>query len=132
MALIDVVEGSGEKGKGFKDFVKQEVDTAFFDTDTHAAFLLVDGREMKTILEETDVRQHNTHWEAGAKQNFDTGLYKANLILYLKAEDYGPKPKVGKELVLASREEGWKRTYNILKCEEEDGVYRMTLNRVRQ
>lgn len=73
----------------------------------------------------------SAHWEAGAKQNFDTGLYTAHTILYIRVEDYGPKPKIGKQLVL---DKGTKsqRTYTINLCQEESGVYRMTMERTRQ
>lgn len=64
-------------------------------------------------------------------ENFDTGLYTAHTILYIRVEDYGPKPKIGKQLVL---DKGTKsqRTYTINLCQEESGVYRMTMERTRQ
>ena len=92
---------------------------------------IVDGKEHPIVIEEEDVRRHSAHWEAGAKQNFDTGLYNAHTILYIKVSDYGPRPKVGKYLEL---DEGTdhKRTYKIIHCEEDVGVYRMTMERTRQ
>lgn len=83
------------------------------------------------VLEDDDLREHSAHWEAGAKQNFNTGLYTAHTILYIRVEDYGPKPKIGKQLVL---DKGTKsqRTYTINLCQEESGVYRMTMERTRQ
>ena len=116
----------------FKECAAMEIDATFFDQSEHAEEYKVDGRTMLCIREETDLRKHSAHWEAGAKQNFDTGLYTAHTILYIKAKDYGPKPKVKKELVLEHQKEGWKRTYSIVKCGEEDGIYRMTLERTRQ
>ncbi|MFR8330925.1 MAG: hypothetical protein ACLU9S_00015 [Oscillospiraceae bacterium] len=50
----------------------------------------------------------------------DTGLYKAHTILYIRTEDYGPKPKVGKPLVMDAGTDH-KRTFDIMKCEEEAG-----------
>ena len=38
------------------------------------------------------MREHAAHWEAGAKQNFDTGLYDSYRILYISVEDYGEMP----------------------------------------
>lgn len=115
----------------FKACAAEDIDAIFFNVDEHADMHLIDGREAPVILEEGDLREHTSHWEAGAKQNFDTGLYKAHTILYIKAEDYGPKPKVGKQLVMDAGTKR-KRTYAIVKCEEEAGVYRMTLERTRQ
>ena len=47
--------------------------------------------------------------------------------VYKRQEDYGPKPKQGKLLTLDK-----KLTYLIQKCDEESGVYRMTMERTRQ
>ena len=89
------------------------------------------GKDVLIVLEDDDLREHSAHWEAGAKQNFDTGLYTAHTILYIRVEDYGPKPKIGKQLVL---DKGTKsqRTFTINLCQEESGVYRMTMERTRQ
>ena len=51
-------------------------------------------------MDDQRLKEHNSHWEAGAKQNFDTGLYTASTVLYIRVKDYGPKPKIGKHLVM--------------------------------
>lgn len=137
MALFELDQIYGEEAEEeweaptFKDCAAADIDLAFFNGDEHAELHIVDGTEYLVIVEEEDVRQHAAHWEAGAKQNFDTGLYNAHTILYIRAKDYGPRPKIGKYLVL---DEGTdhKRTYKIMHCEEDSGVYRMTMERVRQ
>lgn len=111
----------------FKDCAAADLGDVFFREDEHADWHLVDGKRALVILEESDIRDHSAHWEAGAKQNFDTGLYTARAVLLIRVEDYGPKPKQDKVLVLDN-----KRTYLIKKCGEESGVYRMTLERTRQ
>lgn len=111
----------------FKDYAAADLGGVFFREGEHADWHLVDGKRALVILEESDIRKHSAHWEAGAKQNFDTGLYTAHAILFIRAEDYGPKPKQDKVLVMDN-----KRTYLIKKCGEESGVYRMTLERTRQ
>jgi hypothetical protein len=115
----------------FRDCVKKDIDLAFFNVSEHADMHLVDGKECPVVIEDEDLREHSAHWEAGAKQNFDTGLYTAHTILYIRAADYGPKPKIGRELVLDAGTDH-KRTYTIMLCEEDEGVYRMTLERIRQ
>ena len=117
MALFELKQDTGSEAAApwapptFKDCVAADICAAF--------------------LEDDDLREHSAHWEAGAKQNFDTGLYTAHTILYIRVEDYGPKPKIGKQLVL---DKGTKsqRTYTINLCQEESGVYRMTMERTRQ
>ncbi len=136
MALFEITqdyENEKEEWKRptFKDCAKADISLAFFNLDEHAETHTIDGKEAPVIIEESTLREHSAHWEAGAKQNFDTGLYTSHTILYIKAADYGPRPKVGKDLVV---DKGTKeqRTFTILQCKEEDGVYRMTMQRVRQ
>lgn len=137
MALFELKQDYGNVEEGlpppptFKDCVAADIDLVFFNGNEHADIHLIDGKEALVIVEEGGLREHNSHWEAGAKQNFDTGLYTAYTILYIRVEDYGPKPKVGKQLVMDAGTDH-KRTYSIEKCEEERGVYRMTLERTRQ
>lgn len=137
--LFDLIQDYGDKSEDaeasslcFKDFAKMDVDDTFFNGNEHADLHTIDGgKEVLVIFEETDLRERSAHWEAGAKQNFDTGLYTAHAILYIRVEDYGPKPAVGKRLVM---DEGtdFQRTYTIKKCADEAGVFRMILERTRQ
>ena len=126
MALFEITqdyENEEEwKRPTFKDCAKADISLAFFNLDEHAETHTIDGKEAPVIIEESTLREHSAHWEAGAKQNFDTGLYTSH---------YGPRPKVGKDLVV---DKGTKqqRSFTILQCKEEDGVYRMTMQRVRQ
>ena len=123
----DYENADQEKKRTFKDFASEDISAVFFNGDEHADLHNVDGKDVLVILEKSDVRDHSTHWEAGAKQNFDTGLYNRHIILYIRVEEYGPKPKQGKLLMLDK-----KLTYLIQKCDEESGVYRMTMERTRQ
>ncbi len=130
-ALFDLVQdyenAEQQQKRTFKDYAAADISAAFFNGDEHADLHNVDGKDVLVILEKLDVRDHSAHWEAGAKQNFDTGLYNRHIILYIQVDDYGPKPKQGKLLTIDK-----KLTYSIRKCDDEGGVYRMTLERVRQ
>lgn len=132
MALVEIEEhiGEGRETSTFKTQVEADVKGIFLNGEEFADAYTVDGKETLCVLDESDAREHSAHWEAGVKQNFDTGLYQIHAVLYISVADYGPKPKVGKELVLAK--DTWKRTYRIKQCEEESGFYRMTLERTRQ
>lgn len=137
MALFELRQDETDAAAGFpppptfKDCAAADIETVFFNGDEHADWHIVDGKNVLVVVVEGGLREHNSHWEGGAKQNFDTGLYSAHSILYIKTADYGPKPKIGKLLVMDAGTDH-KRTYSIMKCEEEAGVYRMTLQRTRQ
>lgn len=115
----------------FKDCAEADIDLVFFEQSEHAELHTVDGKEALVILEDYQMKERRAHWEAGAKQNFDTGLYTAYTALFIRVKDYGPKPKVGKHLVM---DMGTKRqrSFSIINCEEEAGVYRISMERTRQ
>ena len=129
MALFE--EMTDKKSKTFKEAAQEDIFGTFLNETEHADRHTVDGKECLVILEEDMLKEHAAHWEAGAKQNFDTGLYTARSILYVSVADYGPKPKVGKLLVL-DRGTKLQRTYTIRSCEDEGGIYRIIMERTRQ
>lgn len=136
MALFEIdqevgLPGTEQKAATFKDFAAADVRFTFFNEDEHAEYHTVDGKKVLVVVEDRDLREHSSHWEAGEKQNFDTGLYTAHTVLYIRVDDYGPKPKIGKQLVLDAGT-GQQRTYSIQTCQEESGIYRMTMARTRQ
>lgn len=137
MALFELNQEYGTvpdkewKAPTFKECAAADIDLTFFEQDEHAEWHTVDGKKALVILEDQGLKERAAHWEAGAKQNFDTGLYTAYTVLYIRVPDYGPKPKIGKHLVL-DKGEKMQRTYSILSCEEETGVYRISMERTRQ
>lgn len=136
MALFELKQdvaapGNPWKRPTFKDCVAADIDLTFFEANEHAEWRTVDGKKALVILEDISLKERQSHWEAGAKQNFDTGLYTAASTLYIRVADYGPKPKIGKPLVM-DKGTDVQRTYSIINCEEEAGVYRITMERTRQ
>lgn len=136
MALFELKQDYGQQSKPwtpptFKDCVAADIDLTFFEQDEHAEWRTVDGRKALVILEDVALQERQAHWEAGAKQNFDTGLYTAKSTLFIRVTDYGPKPKIGKPLVM-DKGTDVQRTYSIINCEEEAGIYRITMERTRQ
>lgn len=126
-------ESSAEPGRWHTDKApyQREIMDAIGDAHIRRVVIMCAAQLGKTELLLNILGYFMAYWEAGAKQNFDTGLYTAHTILYIRVEDYGPKPKIGKRLVL---DKGTKsqRTYTINLCQEESGVYRMTMERTRQ
>lgn len=136
-ALFDLEQHFGEKPPEewkrptFKDCAAEEINSTFFNETEFAEMHNVDGVDALIVLEDVDVREHAAHWEAGAKQNFDTGLYDSYRILYIKVKDYGEMPQSGNLVVI---DEGTKdeQMFTLVSCEEESGVYRMIMERTRQ
>lgn len=99
MALFELEQDFGSdpetewKAPTFKECAAADIDLTFFEQDEHADLHTVDEKEALVIVDDQRLKEHNSHWEAGAKQNFDTGLYTASTVLYIRVKDYGPKPE---------------------------------------
>ena len=108
--------------KGFKSIIAADIDNVFANVNEFFEFMTVDGKFMRVMLDTDAVNE--TKLQATAKNRYD-GLYENNLIAYIPAVDYGPKPKIGKPMTIE------KKQYIILDCFDEMGVYKFTLQRHR-
>lgn len=124
----DYGPGTGEEEKRltFKDAVKADIDDVFFNTDEFADEHTVNGKKLLVVLDENTLLDRSAHWEGGAKQSFDQGLYKADARLYVKIAEFGGRPKVSSPLLLDGKK------YLVSDVDEESGVYAIELVRVRQ
>lgn len=134
-ALVDFDYGVGGDREWtpptFKQCAAADIKLTFFEENEFAERHNVDGVDALIVLEDVDVREHAAHWEAGAKQNFDNGLYDAYRILYIQVEDYGEMPQSG-DLVTIDEGTENEQLFTLKSCEDESGVYRMILERKRQ
>lgn len=108
----------------FLEMAMADIDEVFFQefVEKHT----IDGEEFDVVPYEVDLRERKSHWEAGAKQNFDQGLYISQKQFFVRVADYGSAPKIGKPM------EYDKITYSVKSCQTEHGLYLVTLERVRQ
>lgn len=80
MALFELEQDFGSdpetewKAPTFKECAAADIDLTFFEQDEHADLHTVDEKEALVIVDDQRLKEHNSHWETGAKQNFDTGL----------------------------------------------------------
>jgi len=110
----------------FKQAVAADIENTFFCAQEHADIHTVDGKKMLIVLDENELLERAAHWEGGAKQSFDQGLYQADKLFYVKVKDYGKRPRIGKPLRLDGG------NYFVTECTEEAGVYAISIQRVRQ
>lgn len=133
MALYErqITESADEQTKIFKDFVAEDIDDVFFNMSEFADMHTVDGKEALIVLHESDVREHEADSET-KRTNRDAGIYVAHTLMYIKVSDYGNKPKSGKQLILDGEDIKRRRAFIIRTCDEQMGVYKMTMERMRQ
>ena len=108
----------------FLEMAMADIDDVFFQefVEQHT----IDGETFDVVPYETGLKERKSHWEAGAKQNFDQVLYISQKQFFIRAADYGPAPKIGKPM------EYDRISYTIKSCQNEHGLYLVTLERVRQ
>ena len=103
MLDVDQNYGTPETPKPFptfKECVAQDVQNVIFNSNEFAEERYIDDKLMLCITQHPGVLERPAHWEGGAKQSFDQGMYKADLLLFVKQKDYGPMPKSGKQINL--------------------------------
>ena len=73
-ALFDVVDVKQHYGNEepeeflptFKDYAAKDIPDVFFCEDEHAEIHNIDGKDVLVVLREATLKEHNSHWEAGA------------------------------------------------------------------
>ena len=102
----------------FKELVQADIFGTFLNADEFADEHSIDGRPMKVVLDGNELIERTV---ASGVQHAD-GVYKRRLLLYVAAEDYGPRRKLGKLLLLDV-----KKRYIITDVTDEDGIYSFEL-----
>lgn len=108
----------------FLEDALEDIDDVFFQD--FAEIHTIDGKPLEVVPYEATLKERAAHWEAGAKQNFDQGLYMKVKQFFIRQKDYGPAPKVGKPM------EYDKISYRVKDCQRENGLYLIEIERVRQ
>lgn len=102
----------------FKEILREDIGALFFDLDEFAEMHEINGRQMCVVLDSNELLERESGNRIGRYQD---GLYRAQLLLYVKAEEYGARPKVGSMLYLDGK------PYRVSEAVDEGGVYSITL-----
>jgi len=101
-----------------KDIIREDIADIFFDNDEFAEIHTVNGKELSVILDENELTERKTVGRVG--KHYD-GAYLAGMLLYVKAAEYGLRPKVGSVVVLDGK------AYTVTDAADEGGVYAISL-----
>jgi hypothetical protein len=105
----------------FKEQIEKDVRDVFANPDEHFDMRTVDGRPMPVMEDDYELFDRRTHVHRAEIPG------KTRKLLYIPVADYGPKPAVGRVLLLDG-----KRQYKIVECDTENGFYVMTVEAYRQ
>lgn len=101
-----------------KDIIRDDIEDVFFDLDEFAEMHSVNGKQMAILIDANELTERVKKERVG--QHFD-GAYRAGTLIYVKAEEYGSRPKVGSVVTLDGK------NYRVTDAAEEGGVYSITL-----
>lgn len=130
MLEVGGVVGAPEEQTGqltLKEQMDLDIEDVFLNAFEFAELHRIKDKEMLCILEGESAETKSAHWEGGAKQSFDDGLYKKVTTLYVREKDYGAMPKVGSSIILDG-----KKAYTVTGCSKQSGMYAIELERTRQ
>nr|DAH03584.1 MAG TPA: Gifsy-2 prophage ATP-binding sugar transporter-like barrel, 4 helix bundle.7A [Caudoviricetes sp.] len=99
----------------FKDIIRNDIDL-FVNQDEFADMHLIDGKEMPVMIDNNEQVER----EKRMTQHMD-GIYKKQMLIYVKKSDYGVLPAIGKILNLDGR------VYKIMDAIDEDGIFSISL-----
>ncbi|NCC16552.1 MAG: hypothetical protein EOM28_09415 [Clostridia bacterium] len=103
----------------FKDILKNDLENTFFLPEEFAERHMVNGKEMDVLLDAYELMDRKGNRKES--DHFD-GIFSAELLMYVKVEDFGVPPKVGALLVLDGS-----KVYRVQEVTEEMGVYSIAL-----
>lgn len=96
-------------------------------TDTAAIFInpaefgethTINGKAMPCLIDNNELLERQ---KGGGGTDRKDGLFSADILIFVKAADFGPRPKAGAVVVLDGR------PYRVQSCPDEAGIYSITL-----
>lgn len=104
----------------FKELVDQDNRTVFMNLDEFADTHVINGKEIQCIIDNNEMIDREKRYQY-KRSLYADGVYLKEVLLYVKAEDFGPLPAVGRALTLD------KKSYIISDAIDEGGIYSISL-----
>ena len=104
----------------FKELVEQDNKNVFLNLDEFADTHVIGGKKMPCIIDSNEMIDREKRYQY-KRSLYADGIYLKEILLYVKAEDFGPLPAVGRLLTL---DEG---RYIISDAIDEGGIYSISL-----
>ena len=104
------------KALSFKELLRQDVKTVFFNPAEFGEEHIVNGKPMQIIIDDNELTEREKRI-----QNHTDGMYSKQTLIYVSALDFGPLPGVGKPIKIDGA------TFIISDSMNEGGVYSLHL-----
>lgn len=101
----------------FKDIIKNDIDTTFLNEDEFAEKHVVDGKEMTIIIDNNEMLEREKRY----KEQFEKGTFVKQMLIYVKASEFGRLPRIGRLLNLDGK------NYIVTDAIREGAMYSISL-----
>lgn len=103
---------------GFKDQLKKDVDTVFFNDEEFSDQHVINGKTMDAMIDDNKLLESPS---SGNPQIL--GVFGAQTTLYVKADQYGSVPKRGALITIDGQR------FTVTGATSEMGVYQIVIER---
>lgn len=100
----------------FKEQLQKDAETIFLNQKEFTEIHMLNGKEVPMIIDSNELMERGKRI-----QSYEEGIYKKQMLIYIKVEDFGALPVVGNILWLDQKQ------YRITDSVNEDGIYSIHL-----
>lgn len=104
----------------FKDQIAIDNSTIFMNLDEFADIHTINGKEMPVQVDSNEMIDREKRYQY-KRSLYADGVYLKELLIYVRAEDFGPLPAVGRVITFDNK------MYVISDAIDEDGIYSLSL-----
>lgn len=104
----------------FKEQIAHDNSTIFMNLDEFSDLHIVNGKEMAVQIDSNEMIDREKRYQY-KRSLYADGVFMKELLIYVKAEDFGNLPAVGRILTLDGK------TYTISDAIDENGIYSLCL-----
>ncbi len=104
----------------FKEQIASDNRTVFMNFDEFAEMHRINDKEMLCLIDNNELIDRERRYKYKHSMYAD-GIYMKQLLIFVKAEDFGPLPAIGRAIRFDSK------LYTISDSINEDGIYSLCL-----
>lgn len=104
----------------FKEQIAQDNKAVFMNEDEFAEKHIINGVEMPCTIDNNELIDREKRYQY-KKSLYADGIYLKQLLIFVRAEDFGALPAIGRSITFD------KKAYIIADAINEDGIYSLCL-----
>ena len=105
----------------FKEQIARDVNMAFMNLDEFSDYHMVNKKRMIVQVDNNELVDRERRYKYNLSLYSD-GIYLKELLIYVRASEFGAAPKVGSILNFDGKD------YTVADVIDEDGIYSIQLN----